>query len=127
MSYETWRKEFYPITAAQAAKKGKIAAIEHSLQKWKGLTKANLKKHSTSPSHEDWHLFICSSSCALCKKYLNWRLDEICIDCPLFHALGKIECDYGDGPFWQFDELNNPKPMITALTKTLKLAKEGKV
>ena len=44
MSLKTWKKEFYPKEAIDAIKT-ELMATKHSLRKWRGLTKANLKKH----------------------------------------------------------------------------------
>lgn len=43
MSLITWKAKFYPEPAN--ARMSKRDALLHSLRKWEGLTKENLKKH----------------------------------------------------------------------------------
>ena len=50
MSLKTWKKEFYPISASRV-RKDAIAAIEHSLRKWRGLTKDQMKRHGVGVSN----------------------------------------------------------------------------
>lgn len=133
MSLKTWKAEFYPVSASTAARKGKVAAIEHSIQKWKGLTKANMKKHKVKHDSygvfdmkdedafmADEHLAFTDDTCALCKKYYHSSLGITCGSCPLFQVVG-VSCGdgYGD-PFSAFVDDGNPQPMIRALTKALK-------
>lgn len=44
MSLKTWKAEFYPITATQAATRGDLAAAEHSLKKWEGALADGLEE-----------------------------------------------------------------------------------
>lgn len=43
MSIKTWKEEFYPVKPRKSMTTKE--AIEHSLRKWEGLRKSNLKKH----------------------------------------------------------------------------------
>lgn len=140
MTLKSWKAEFYPITAGQAAKKSLVEAVEHSIQKWNGLRKANLKKHNLEVGYLDRiededgdTLGIDVDSCALCKKFVvpNGKCDG----CPLFESRGKVTCDNytkkefeeedGNHPFGEWCDWNNPVPMIRALKKALKWAKEN--
>jgi len=95
MSLTTWKQEFYttPATTPQ----DKLSAIEHSLKKWRGLTKENLERHQVAKNNKFIFdikdktdaLLIAGSSCALCCLYY---LDG-CEGCPLYRSLGNIECD----------------------------------
>jgi len=127
MTLKTWKKEFYPVPASKSM--SKIKAIEHSLKKWRGLTKSNLKKHdleyftgffsSYIVDDSDELMNIDDSSCALCKKFLPEE-EYMCEKCPLFIHLGK-RCDFEDhSPFVIFLKTKNPVPMIKALEETLK-------
>ncbi len=129
MSLITWKEEFYPVKPS--LKMTKVQAIEHSLKKWEGLTRTNLKKHGlyiTKYGHnlsDDIENFIISSdSCALCHKYLYEQPEgnpEDCAVCPLYATLGK-GCGDGDenDPYTYWSKGCDPKPMIKALKKCLK-------
>jgi len=43
MTIKTWKEEFYKVKPSK--RMSKVEAIQHSLLKWQGLTKSNLKKH----------------------------------------------------------------------------------
>lgn len=137
MSLKTWKAEFYPV----APKKSMTTkeAIEHSLAKWIGLRKKNLKKHEVgifsnnmlaNLSHETGFLEIDASSCALCKKFYApdsvFVDDEVgCPNCPLRNVLGEVcDADPSESPYCVFIENGNPEPMIKALKKALKEHKD---
>lgn len=122
MSIETWKKEFYPVSAT--SRMSKKAAIEHSIKKWEGLLPENLKKHNVvingyGDIHDDEVNFeISDQSCALCQKY--WV--ECCIKCPLYEKLGfacgKGEIEAGDG--WvSYMEEGSPELMLKNLRSLL--------
>jgi len=83
MSLETWKKEFLG-SLKHVKKMSWIVAFKHSIRKWSGLTKKNLRKHSlTQAGHmlfdNDGSVFyVSSSTCALCIKSCN-----SCYICPL--------------------------------------------
>jgi len=84
MSLKTWKKEFYPIPADKCPKS---KAIAHSLQKWTGALKKNLKKHgcfiaATSVDDDDDRLLFGIDTCAACQHYLHG--DRDCSECPLY-------------------------------------------
>lgn len=122
MSIETWKKEFYPVSAT--SRMSKKAAIEHSIKKWEGLLPENLKKHEVvinqyGDIHDDEINFeICDGSCALCQKY--WA--EYCAKCPLYKKLGfecgKGEIEDGDGWTYYMDE-GSPELMLKNLRSLL--------
>lgn len=128
MSLKTWKKEFYSQDPTK--KMTKVAAVKHSIKKWKGLRPENLKKHGLgyfdvkglqdSDGDEFW---VSSGSCALCRKYYDDEQQDKnpCYRCPLYKSLGNIECDgVDDMPFVLFvDNNNDPEPMIAALEKVL--------
>jgi hypothetical protein len=121
MSLATWKKEFYgPMSKAVKSKK---SALAHSLKKWEGLTKGNLKKHALHISDgcisdEDHRFEINGDSCALCCKY--WYAD--CVECPLTMALGHPCYAIDDSPFRAWYDGFAPGPMIRALKKAIKAA-----
>lgn len=133
MSLKTWKAEFYPV----APKKSMTTkeAIEHSLAKWIGLRKKNLKKHGITVGFFRDAMFddssakgfeINGSTCALCKKFYNHDAENECEKCPLFSVLGKA-CDDGDNddsPFYLWMLEKKPEPMIKALKKALKEHKD---
>jgi hypothetical protein len=126
MSIATWKKEFYPVPASRI--KTKKRALAHSLRKWKGLTKDNLKKHEIIAdrillrqygglSDRDYFA-LDAESCALCQLYD----DDLCVKCPLFAANGGYSCSASTRPsqyaIWVGDQ--NPKPMIKLIEKAIK-------
>jgi len=131
MSLQTWKEEFYPIEACEVSEEN---AIQHSLTKWIGLRKRNLKKHNINVDGdciEDYHDYdgesfhIDTESCALCCHYLKYSPRESsCASCPLYKQPGNMACDYGENsPYWIWISDNNPEPMIKALRACLKKQK----
>lgn len=122
MSIETWKKEFYPVSAT--SRMSKKAAIEHSIKKWEGLLPENLKKHGVvldrcGDIHDDVINFeISDQSCALCQKYMH----ECCAKCPLHEKLG-FECGKGKietGDGWiSYMEEGDPELMLKNLRSLL--------
>lgn len=117
MSYETWRNEFYPIDAISCPKE---EALDHSIQKWKGLRKENLERHgvyrvgkNVYESEGIVQLRISNVSCALCVNHQG------CDGCPLFNHLNRA-CD-NSGPYdIGFVIDNDIEPMIVALEACVK-------
>lgn len=95
------------------------------------------------------HLDIDTKSCALCVKFMREDtyddkgiyIGEPCQNCPLYISRGGYPCDrvtekereramdkglfsYDQHPFGQLCEHANPKPMIAALKKTLKMVQK---
>lgn len=129
MSLKTWKKEFYPKNAKTVSAKNSIA---HSLRKWQGLTKTNLKKHDLHKQpynmigDGDFYMEIDSDSCALCKQYENeddYEYENKCNDCPLYQFLGQ-QCDEeSTSPYAVWIDKGNAVPMINSLKQTLKRSK----
>ena len=116
MSIASWKKEFYPITAVEAAKGDWITAVKHSIRKWEGMLERNLKKHNLRFESLSDHRGV--TSCALCRK-----IDD-CRQCPLFKSTGR-KCADPHSP-WVFSrDKKDPKPMIKALRGTLKMLKKA--
>ncbi len=124
MSLATWKKEFYPVPADKV---NKNKAVDHSLRKWKGLTRTNLRKHGVKQNTEDGRSIfakdgvfgITTESCALCKHY--FESDGKCPKCPLSIVRGGISCDAASlrgintsDPYGKFRK-GNPQPMISWL------------
>ena len=81
MSIESWKKEFYPISADEVKEKD---AVEASLKKWRGLLPKNLEKHNVrlerrsnltmlidKATGEVYINIIGVETCALCTYYYN--------------------------------------------------------
>jgi len=128
MSLETWKAEFYPIPAHEVPVED---AVQHSLRKWRGLTKENLEKHGLVRRKNViiesgvWRFGVESDSCSLCKHYLSPFSN--CHHCPLANVLGgRCDEDQGDldevdSPYHEFTRNGNPLPMIEALERAAAL------
>lgn len=129
MSAQSWLEEFYPERAADAARRGTGAAIEHSLRKWRGATGENLAKHGLMRGREDntkdGHISLNSESgaevivfgittCALCKLYFALGCDG----CPLVDADGK-RCFEWERGYDVFAKGGGPEVMISELETAL--------
>lgn len=128
MSVASWRREFYRVAASRVKKKD---ALEHSLRKWEGLTKENLRKHDVwvsggmvaDMSGDDFP--IDDGTCALCRHYAD--VDLKCAGCPIADARGGKICDEGDNaPYILFSVKDNPIPMLRLLRMLKKRKDEGK-
>jgi len=119
MSLQTWKKEFYTEDATNVSKED---AIEHSLKKWRGLTKENLEKHCVVRLRDlicdingSSRLYIDKDSCALCLTS-----GDDCTSCPLFESREDVSCDSTTNdektsPYHAFTRDGNAEPMIKAL------------
>ena len=124
MSLKTWEEEFYPVEAdSPEAQASTLAAVKHSLRKWRGLRPEALLKHRVAlegPYHKEVvdcgreSLAINVSSCALCLKF------HCCDGCPLVEVSG-LTC--GDkGSAWNaYIGQAEPEPMIAQLEQALAL------
>lgn len=122
MSMRSWKKEYYPTPSKKV--KGEREAIEHSLQKWEGLTPENLEKHgvcleSNNVLRYNNTLFnIDADSCALCNLYLDEWIDS-CTTCPLFlKGDGCLESNRTNS-YTVFYDTGNAQPMIDSLRSLL--------
>ena len=130
MSLASWKKEFYPIPASKTSKR---SAVAHSLRKWTGLTKANLKKHGLEAceaticekNDEYEEMQIESDSCALCHHYLgdiSFNALDYCANCPLYKVRGNVSCDQRKvaeyaAPYVAFLDTGDARPMLKWLKK----------
>ncbi len=141
MGIKSWKAEFYPTTAKQAARKSMIAAIEHSLRKWEGLSQKQLKKHGLVREYAmliDVNrvvLDIDNSTCALCEKYMDYDpnyglfddTDNVspseCAECPIVLS-GQRSCNKPNSVYTQYisDSENSGAAMVKVLKKALKWA-----
>jgi hypothetical protein len=144
MSLESWKEEFYPVEAQDMNHSTEKDCLQHSLKKWEGLTKENLDKHHVRVGKYPQLLIagrglgslrITSNSCALCVKNL-----VNCSECILQKTLPGT-CGEATSPYEfitykhdnylqdfcsgcaydAFKDNEDPRPMIEALQKTLKL------
>lgn len=122
MSGATWLKEHYPIPASEVSGQD---AVQHSLQKWRGLRPEALDKHHCfldrlrvkDKSTQEEVLFIDSGSCSLCTWYANHV--PRCVDCPLYKKRDWA-CDMGlHAPWITFTRDSDPEPMIRILESCL--------
>ena len=129
MSLKTWKKEFYP----KSAKRTKLSeAVEHSLQKWRGILPDNLKKHGLQrddnriEDENDYDVVfrLDDETCSLCVWYYNEdaaAFDECssCATCPLFKATGK-SCADGESLYSEAIYDGKVNRMVKALEKARK-------
>ena len=129
MTVKTWKEEFYPIPADQATDT-ELEAIEHSLRKWRGLTKENRAKHGLTlndfVAYNSCSLIVINgSTCSLCKRHtvpLSFLTE--CSQCSITAITG-TPCDKSGGSpwsMWRFQ--NDPRPMISVLEQCLEEEKE---
>lgn len=127
MSLKTWKKEFYPCEAnsSKAAKD----PIGHSLRKWEGLLKKNMRKHEvdavglTLGDSSDDALEIDGDSCALCEVFYDEDAEyDDCASCPIVKATGD-NCLLAFDAFWH---VGDARPMVNLLRKTKKFAEKEK-
>jgi len=109
MSLETWRKEFYSIEANAVPEE---KAVKHSLRKWTGLLKKNLKKHGVSPDQIRDSIRTGVSSCALCQHFFDLN----CVDCPIFLESGK-RCEDTGSAFRDWCNNDAALPLVQLLTR----------
>lgn len=124
MSLETWKKKYYPETASYfdnlaPSERNICAALVHSLNKWRGLRPANLKRHGVSKepnkaciSDGSNKLIIDWGSCALCSIYENGN----CAGCPIKEVTNRCR----DHQYYMFVKNADPKAMISCLIAALR-------
>ena len=132
MSKKSWLKEFYPIHAEDSSLKTNLMRVQHSLRKWRGLRKEELKRHGITVVDDrmlqtkrtgNFVLMVDDRSCALCDRHASFGLfGGGCESCPLTRVRSGHRCDRGrlsedQAPWhaWTYDQ--NPEPMIAALEK----------
>jgi len=120
MSMASWRREFYPITATSAARKGDTAALDHSIQKWRGLQPDALTRHEVTPMDVERAIGIDAESCALCVRHISSESFGDCAGCPLYEARGRVRCDRersveSVSPWHSWENNGDPAPMLAWL------------
>ena len=110
MSEQSWRNEFYPVPAGQCPKED---ALAHSVLKWRGLLKRNLKKHLLRLPP----ISVSAGSCALCQ---HWYGEGECEGCSLAEYLERSCYRNTDcaSPYTAYMTNGDPQPMISALRAT---------
>jgi hypothetical protein len=92
MSFESWKAEYYPISARDLAVSEATdrELVAHALRKWRGLLPENLAAHGVV--YDDAELIdsmYYGPSCALCQRYT----EPECAGCPLAQVLESPSCD----------------------------------
>jgi len=146
MSLQTWKQEFYPITAKCVAENENSTieeVIQHSLRKWIGLRPKNLKKHGLEKltlntigpasilekgnlDYDETEVFgIGSQNCSLCILY-----HSNCEYCELAKARNGESCctrwASSKSSYLIFMETADPEPMIKDLQKALEMSRRSK-
>lgn len=137
MSIETWKEEFYPVTAEAVNAGGSASVgelIEHSLRKWRGATYTNLERHGLGRGASELDCDVIyefggktfsfdSHSCALCERFI----DAGCSGCPLVDENGRNCNEYGRGYFNFAENGRGPDLMIHELEEALEEWREENV
>lgn len=123
MSFQSWCKEFYPVPAERVSKR---QALAHSIRKWTGLLRSNLRKHGIGPTGwwsafdtigaDDGELLVNSDSCALCIHH-HLNNNPPCRRCPLALVRDGVPCDTrrddeDDPPYSRFLDTGDARPML---------------
>ena len=138
MSLYEWKLKYYPTDADDVLRN---EALDHSLQKWSGLTAKvrqffglHMYKTYWLTDKFDDKLKIAADTCALCEHYFNSdgkRKERTqCIECPLSKVRGGYACDVKKpteriSPFDAFGLNGNAQPMIRLLTRAKELVDKG--
>jgi len=114
MSLESWKKEFMPIDAKEAAAEGLGPAIAHSLHSWKGMLWVNAERHELKVERlwligQDGSMIKSVGECALCQMFF----DGGCHGCPLKRNGEK--CYFPNRGYKIMEQTSNPEVMIQEL------------
>lgn len=105
MSVESWKEEFYPVDAEDAASSDS-EALAHSIKKWEGLTEESLRKHGL----KEVPINMGSNTCALCVRHI----EEECMDCPIVRR-EHLRCGYIGSVYAHYLVNRDPQPTINLL------------
>lgn len=108
MSVQSWKNEFYPISALEAAQtKDRLGCIDHSLTKWRGARPENLQKHDVTfklhtikdlfkekEEKEEEQFLFDAVTCSLCQYDDLFFAD--CRSCPIYLSTEKTCCESYD-------------------------------
>lgn len=126
MSLETWKQEFYPVGAGEAAlvfdkdtPHGKLALIDHAIKKWEGLRPEALQEHGLAygpkvvwdTTGSGVKLQIDAGTCSLCEAYASHCSRCLLKDCHQEFTSWARSARWGDG---------NPEPMLALLNRVRK-------
>ena len=121
MSLQTWKHEYYSITACKCTVG---EALAHTYRKWLGIRPENLARHGVNKIERTITdgidtFAITGDSCALCFYCRLWWEEEKCLTCPILNCSEQYThwCDTGD-----------PEPMIVLIVgamEKMKIAKKG--
>lgn len=144
MSLISWKEQYYGEDAKDAAERGTLEALRHSIKKWSGLTPEALAEHGVRirghalfdptvvakdyppvPDLDSNDTFVVdTTTCALCVLHLR----NCCKTCPLFKLRG-VQCDDVCGgetsPYGQFIIYGNTSPMLNLLWEALLVTEES--
>lgn len=120
MSEQSWIDEHYPIPASEVPIED---ALQHSLRKWVGARKENLKKHGVEKPPFRYSSRTCALCCHCCVAgpYVE---GGGCAPCPLFKVRG-APCDQriskGVNPYRLYTMRGDPEPMIELIEAAIEL------
>lgn len=145
MSLEQWKEEYFPggyDAVREAAAAGPLAAAQHSLNKWRGVSPEVLEEYDLRRSDEcvtdgNWYMPLDEDECALCEYDTKIRTqagrkmdftdeDTICVDCPLRKVTG-VRCSDPSSPYWTWRHDGDNRPMVAALEATVAALEAGTV
>lgn len=131
MSLASWKAEFYPVDAN--SKEALKHPARHSIRKWTGLSRDNLRKHGLRKVGQfiiqdgNGSVFeIDDDTCALCQHDVRHTKNHLCDSCPLYEVRGHVPCgramsDEEESPYRTFGRTGRVLPMLKWLRKALKL------
>ncbi len=117
MSLESWKQEFYPISAQALTLDHDIypvpdlTLVEHDLRKWQGFTPENLAKHEITRRDIYSAALTGSEACALCQVHVLGGTWEDCGTCPFVTVTGHT-CG---APCDEYYDNGNPNLVIETL------------
>ena len=87
MTEKSWVKEFYRVPAENITGASAEKCVLHSLRKWEGARKKNLKKHGLTRAP----IRFGAKTCSLCVWFREpYDLDHGCAECPLYQSRGGV-------------------------------------
>lgn len=129
MSIASWKKEFYTTPAEEVSES---RALAHSIKKWTGLLKKNMKRHGVSVYKPDKAIedesgalfYVSDETCALCVHHY----DRDCKSCPLYAVNNNRPCDFPKqgSAYDKFISDSDARPMLRLLKAAAKKKKKKK-
>lgn len=133
---DAWKKKYYPIDAKKFRHRFDLLdeALQHSLQKWKGLKEA--AKDLAGPCLDlELHDLIAvdGETCALCQactaptEYFESQEFASCDKCPLAQVRGGVPCDSKEliSPYHMWRKDSNADPMISLIEQAIEHRKKS--